>query len=102
MVGEFVFLTDIINICQWTNTLLVTFACIPLVLFALLSKFIPRRRNELFKLEWREDYFERGVQTIALPENDSEEKSRVKDSEGEVQVLGVQDPQQADTNEQTT
>ena len=98
MVGEFVFLTDISNICQWTTTLLVTGACIPFVLFALLSKFIPRRRSELFKLEWKEDYFERGFQTIAQPEDDSQQKNRVEDGEGEVQVPGVQDPQQADIN----
>lgn len=101
MVGEFVFLTDIINICHWTNTLLVTFLCIPLVLFALVNKFIPRRPSELFKLEWREDYFERGVQPVAQPEVDSEEKSRVEGGEGDVQVPGIQNPQQADRNKQT-
>lgn len=101
MVGEFVFLTDISNICQWTNTLLVTVACIPFVLFALLNKFIPRRRSELFKLEWKEGYFERGFRTIAQPEDDSQQKNRVEDGEGEVQVPGVQDPRQADINKQT-
>ncbi len=98
MVGEFIFLTDISNICQLTNTLLVIVACIPFILFALLNKFIPRRRSELFKLEWKEDYFERGFQIIAQPEEDSQQKNRVEDGEGEVQVPGVQEPQQADTN----
>ena len=101
MVGEFVLLTDISNICQWTNTLLVTVACIPLVLFALLNRFIPRRRSELSKLEWKEDYFERGFRTVVQPEDDSQQKNRVEDDEGEVEVPGVQDSQQADINKQT-
>jgi hypothetical protein len=101
MVGEFIFLTDISNICQWTNTLLVTVACIPFVLFALLNKSIPRRRSELSKLEWKEAYFERGSQTIARREDDSQQEDGVEDSEGEVQVTGIQDPQQVDINKQS-
>jgi len=102
MVGEFILLTDISNICQWTNTLLITIACIPVVLFALLYKLVPRRGSELFKLEWNEDYFERGFLTIAQPEDVSQQKNRVEDGEGEVQVPGVEDPQQSVINKQAT
>jgi hypothetical protein len=101
MVGEFVLLTDISGICQWTNTLLVTLACIPFVLFALLHKFIPRRRDVLLKLEWKQDYFERGCRTIIQPEDDFEQKNRLKDGEGEVQVPGVRDPQASDVHKQS-
>jgi len=101
MVGEFVLLTDMSGICQWTNTLLVTVACIPFVLFALLHKSIPTRRGELFKLEWKEDYFERGCRTVTQPEDDAQQKNRVEDGEGEIQVPGLQDPQPTDMHKQT-
>jgi hypothetical protein len=100
MVGEFVFLTDISHLCRWTNTILVTVACIPFILFALSHKIIPRRPSQLFKLEWSKDYFERGFLRIARPEADSQEKKRVEDGERGVQVLGVKDPQQSDINKQ--
>jgi hypothetical protein len=100
MVGEFVSLTDISSICQWTNTLLVTVACIPFVFFALLHKLIPRRGSELFKLEWKEDYFERGFLTIAQPEDGAQQEKRVEDGDGEVQVPGPEDRQQTDNDKQ--
>ena len=100
MVGEFVFLTDISNLCQWTNTILVTVACVPFVLFALLHKIIPRRPSQIFKLEWRKDYFEGGFLRIARTEGDSKQKKRVEDGEREVQVPGVEDPQQPAINKQ--
>ncbi len=102
MVGEFVLVTDIIRICQWTNTLLITTACIPVVLFALLYKLVPRRGSEPFNLEWNENYFERGLLNIAQPEDDSQQKNRVEDGEGELQVPGVEDPQQTVINKQAT
>jgi hypothetical protein len=102
MVGEFVLLTDISVICQWTNTLLVTVACMPFVLFALLHKSIPRRRSELFKLEWKKDYFEQGFRTIARPEHDAKKRHRVEDGEGEMQIPGVQDPRPTDIPKQTS
>ena len=101
MVGEFVLLTDISGICQWTNTLLVTVACIPFVLFALLHKFIPRRRGELFKLEWKEGYFERSCRTMIQPKDDSQQKNRLEDGEGEVPVPGLRDPRQNDVHKQS-
>ena len=100
MVGEFVFLTDISNLCQWTNTILGTVACVPFVLFALLHKIIPRRPGQLFKVEWNKDYFERGFLRIARTEGDSQQMKRVEDGEREVQVPGVEDPQQAAINKQ--
>lgn len=102
MVGEFVLLTDISHICQWTNTLLITIACIPLLLFALLYKLIPRRGSELFKLEWNEDYFERVSLALAQSEDDSRQKNRVEDGEGDIQVPGVEDPQDTVINKQPT
>ena len=101
MVGEFVLLTDISGICQWTNTLLVTVACIPFVLFALLHKSIPRRRRELFKLEWKKDYFERNCRSITRPEDDAQLEDRVEDGEGEIQAPGLQDHQPTDMHKQT-
>ncbi len=100
MVGEFVFLTDISNFCQWTNTLLVAVTCIPFVLIALLHKLIPRRRGELFKLEWKEDYFKRGLLTINQPEEDSQKKNRVEDGEKEILLPGVEDREQDDVKKQ--
>jgi hypothetical protein len=101
MVGEFVFLTDISVICQWTNTLLVTVACIPLVLIALLHKSIPRRRGELFKLKWKKDYFEGDCRTMTRPEGDAQQRNRVEDGEGEIQAPGTQDHQPTDMTKQT-
>ena len=100
MVGEFVLLTDISGICQWTNTLTVIVACIPFVLFALLHKFIPRTRSELFKLEWKEDYFEQASGTITQVKDDSQQKDRIEDGEGEVEAPGVQDLHQTDMHKQ--
>ncbi len=102
MVGEFVLLTDISSICQWTNTLLITIACIPVLLFALLYKLVPRRGSELFKLEWNEDYFERVSLALAQSEDDSQHKNRVEDGEGDTQVPGVEDPQNTVINKQAT
>jgi hypothetical protein len=102
MVGEFALLTDISSICQWTNTLLITMACIPVVLFPLLYKLVPRRGSELFKLEWNQDYFERGFLTSVQPEDDSQQSNRVEDGEDELQVPGVEDHQQTVINKQTT
>lgn len=96
MVGEFVLLTDISVICQWTNTLLVTLAFIPFVLFALPHKSIPRRRSELFKLKWKKDYFERDCRTMTRPKDDAPKRNRVEDGEGEIQVPGTQNQQPTD------
>jgi hypothetical protein len=101
MVGEFVLLTDISVICQWTNTLLVTVICIPFVLFALLHRSIPRRRSGLFKLEWKKDYFERKYGTIAQAEDDVQLKNRVEHGEGEIQAPSVHDHQPTDMHKQT-
>ena len=100
MVGEFVFLTDISNLCQWTNSILVTVACVPFVLFALLHKTIPRRPGQLFKLEWRKDYFEKGFLRLARTEGDSQQKRRDEEGELEDQIPGVEDPQQTAINKQ--
>jgi len=100
MVGEFVFLTDISNLCQWTNTLLVAVTCIPFVLIALLHKLMPRRRGELFKLEWKEDYFKRGLVTINEPEEDSQKECRVEDGEKEILLPGVDDRGRVDVKKQ--
>ena len=100
MVGEFVFLTDISNLCQWTNTILGTVACVPFVLFVLLHKIIPRRPGQLFKVEWSKDYFERGFLRIARTAGDSQQMKRVEDGEREVQVPGVEDPQQTAIHKQ--
>ncbi len=102
MVGEFALLTDIHTICEWTNTLLITMACIPVVLFPLLYKLVPRRGSERFKLEWNKDYFERGLFTIVRPQDDSQQSNRIEDGEGELQVPGVEDHQQSVINKQTT
>jgi hypothetical protein len=101
MVGELVLLTDISSICLWTNTLLVTLACIPLVLFTLLHKLIPRRRGELSRLDWNQDYFEQGFPAIAQPRDDSHQKNRVEDGEGDVHVPEIEDPNEAPLNKQT-
>ena len=101
MVGEFVLLTDISVICQWTNTLLVTLAFIPFVLFALLHKSSPGRRSELFKLKWKKDYFERDCRTVTRPEDDTQQRNRFEDGGGEIQVPGTQDHQPTDMPKQT-
>lgn len=101
MVGEFVLLTDISAICQWTNTLLVTVACIPFVLFALLHKSVLRKRTELSKLEWNKDYFGRDCRTFTQPENDAQQKNRVEQGEGEIQAPGNQDHQPTEMDKQT-
>ena len=100
MAGEFVFLTDISNFCQWTNTLLVAVGCIPFVLLALLHKLIPKRQGELFKIEWKENYFERGLLNIDQPEEDSEKRNRVEEDEKKIPVPGVIDREQADFKKQ--
>jgi hypothetical protein len=101
MVGEFVLLTDISVICQWTNTLLVAVACIPFVLFALLHKSIPRKRSELFTLEWKKNYFERNCRTISQSKGDAQQRNRVGEGEGEIQVPGTQDHQPTDMPKRT-
>lgn len=102
MVGEFALLTDISSICEWTNTLLITMACIPVILFPLLYKLIPRRGSEPFKLEWNQGYFERGLLSNVQPEDDSQKSNRLEDDEGELQVPGVEDHQQTVINKQAT
>jgi hypothetical protein len=102
MVGEFVLLADISSICQWTNTLLITVACIPVVLFPMLYKLVPRRGSELFKLEWNQDYFKRDSLTHVQPEDDSQKSNRVKDGEDELQDPGVEDHQHTVIDKQAT
>ncbi len=100
MVGEFVFLSDISNFCQWTNTLLVAVSCIPFVLVALLHKLIPLRRGGRFTLEWKEDYFERGFHTSNQPEADSQKKNRPEVREKQVPLPGLRDRQQDEIKKQ--
>lgn len=101
MAGEFALLQDINSICQWTNTLLITMACIPAVLFPLLYKLVPRGSG-LLKLEWDQDYFERGSLTIGQPQDNSQQSNGVEDGEGELQVPGVEVHQQTVINKQAT
>lgn len=100
MVGEFVFLRDIGYFCQWTNTLLVAVTCIPFVLIALLYKLIPQRRGEFFKIEWKEDYFERGLLDINQPEEDFQKRNRVEEGEKGILTPGIEDREQADVKKQ--
>lgn len=100
MVGEFVFLRDISYFCQWTNTLLVVVTCIPFVLIALLHKLIPQRRGELFKIKWKEDYFERGLRDINQPEEDFQKRNRVEEGEKGILTPRIEDREQADVKKQ--
>ena len=102
MVGEFALITDISSICQWTNTLVITLACIPAVLFALLYKLVPRRGSGLFKLEWNQDYFVRDFLPVVQTEDDSQQSNRFEDGEGELQVPGAEDHPQIVINKQST